>query len=618
MWRPKIGFLVLLLIAASGMAFGQVTEKKLIQFGWDVKGISETAEKIGQWQDMPFDGITLSSKVCYTFYTKDVTEEEVAKDVEIMKSIKWGKFTDNFFKLYAADNVDWFDDALWSGDSFILRNAAWCARLARAGGCKGLMFDPEFNYWGRPHPPWKYEAQARKDEKSFAEFEQIVRKRGAQYMDTIEREFPNPVILTLFWGSMGALQKAASEPDLDKRRSLLQELNPYYSLLNAFMTGMLEGADPGTIIVDGNESSYYWNEPLHYYRSYHNIHQIAQQLIPPELRAKYRAQVQCGHAIYADYLCNTRSIHTSSTYLTPEERAKWVESNVYWALKTSDRYVWWYNEGLTFRKASGMVVEERNVEPGIAPAINSARRKVAEGKELGFEISDITKKGWRAYVHAENRPIEPNTARIHRLEGAAPTIDGLLDDAAWQKAALLGPFVNHLTARLKEMETSTTARMTYDDKHLYVAFRCDEPDVENLHSAKFHDESYPGPRDRVEIAIAVDEKPTAYHHIRLSPENQRWDSRTESGVEIYGKDSSWTGEYETATHKAKDCWYVEVAIPWATLGREVPEAGAKIKGNLIRRTRRRPATRLMEFMSWSLSRKDRYVEAQHFGTWVFE
>jgi len=446
MWRAKITSLAVLLVAVSGMAFGQAIEKKLIQFGWDLKGPAETAKKIGLWQDMPFDGITVRSKVCYTFYTKNVTEEEIAKEVEIMKSIKWGKFTDNFMYVTAADNVDWFDDALWSGDSFILRNAAWCARLARAGGCKGLLFDPEFNYWGRPHPPWKYETQPRKDEKSFAEFEQIVRKRGVQYIDAIEKEFPNPVILTLFWGSMRSLQKAAGEPDPDKRRNMVKNLNPYYGLLNAFMVGMLEGADPGTIIVDGNESSYYWNEPLHYYRSYHNIHQTAQQLVPPELRAKYRAQVQCGQAIYADYVCNTRPTHASSTYLTPEERAKWMESNVYWALKTSDRYVWWYNEKLSLRSD-----ELFNVWPGLAPAINSARTKVAEGKPLGFDVGKIIGKGWRAYVREENRAIEPKTAKIQRLEGEPPKIDGVLDDAAWRDAAVLGPFVNRVTARLKEM-----------------------------------------------------------------------------------------------------------------------------------------------------------------------
>jgi len=172
---------------------------------------------------------------------------------------------------------------------------------------------------------------------------------------------------------------------------------------------------------------------------------------------------------------------------------------------------------------------------------------------------------------------------------------------------------------------TTNARMMYDDEHLYVAFRCDEPDIEHVHpktaddpTGKFHEEVFPGPGDLVEIAIADDEKATTYHHIRISIVNGRWDALTKAGVEVYGKDSTWTGDYKNAVVKAADHWSVEVAIPWKTLGRKAPKAGEKIKGNLIRRTNRRFNTREMEFASWSQSRKNRYVEAKHFGTWVFE
>ena len=137
-------------------------------------------------------------------------------------------------------------------------------------------------------------------------------------------------------------------------------------------------------------------------------------------------------------------------------------------------------------------------------------------------------------------------------------------------------------------------------------------------TGKFHDDIYPNPSDKVEIAIAVDDPTMAYYHIRLSIINGRWDSLTKAGVEIYGKDSTWTGECQTAVVKAADHWSVEVAIPWKTLGRKAPQAGEKIKGNLMRRTNRRFNTREMEFASWSQSRKNRYVEAKHFGTWVFE
>jgi len=598
-----------LIVAASALCEAQVLEKKLIQFGWDIARPGVIAENIEKYQAAPFDGITIVSNVSYTFYFKDITEDSIAAEEEILKNIKWGKFTDNFFKIYAADNVDWFDDALWGDDSFILRNVRWCARLARAGRCKGLMFDPEFVYWGRPHCPWKYEWQKRKDEKSFAEFEEIVRKRGGQVMDAIEAEFPNPVLFTLFWGSYSEFLRAGDEFDPVNRENILKK--NYYGLLNAFMVGMLEAADPDTVIVDGNEGSYYYATPLHFYMGYHNILQEGLRLIPPELHRKYRAQVRCGQAVYADVLCNTRGVHTFSTYMTPEERAKHVENNVYWALKTSDRYVWWYNEKLS-------LLRNRNVEPGIIPAIESAKRKVAEGKPLGFDVIPIREKAAVGYRRAEHRPIEPKTAHIPGLRGEAPKIDGKLDDPAWQGAAVLGPFLNFATARVKEVETTTTARMTYDDSRLYISFRCDEPAMENLHSAEFPDEQLTWPGDVVEIAIAADDAATTYYHIRLNIRNERWDSLTKSGREVYGLDSSWTGQYETAVHKDDDHWSVEVAIPWASLGRRAPKPGEKIKGNLMRRTSRRVKTWEMEFVSWSECRRARYVESEHFGTWVFE
>ena len=599
---------IMLSAACSAVSFGKTNDKKLVQFGWDILGVSQLAEKIDEYQAAPFDGITVNSQVSYTFYSKNITEEAIAKEAEILKNINWGKFTDNFFMLYAADSVDWFDDAMWDDDSFILRNVGWCARLAEAGGCKGVMFDAEFVYWGQPGNPWKYEWQKRHKEKTFAEYEAIVRKRGGQVMDRIEKEFPNPIFFTLFWGSYSEFIKAGKEFDPINRENMLNK--QYYGLLNAFMVGMLEAADPGTVIIDGNEGAYYNVTPLHFYESYHNIHQSSLELIPPELHNKYRAQVRCGQAVYADTLCNTREMHNMSTYLTPAERAKHVENNVYWAMKTSDRYVWWYNEKLS-------LLRNKRVDREIAPAIESAKKKLAENKPLGFDVMEIRTKGINAFRQAENQPIEPKTANVSRLAGRAPKIDGTFDDSVWKNAAKLGPFPNHLTARVKELETTTTSQMTYDDENLYIAFYCGEPEMETLHSAKFTDEAMAWPGDVVEFAIAVDGAATAYYHVKVNTRNERWDSKTGTGVEVYGEDSDWTGNYTTAVQKGKDHWAVEMAIPWASLNRKGPKPGDKIKGNLMRRTKRRVGPWESEFITWSQSRRSRYVEAENFGTWIF-
>ena len=262
------GLAIAVLVAAvSAASDAQTLPKKLVKLGWDLKQPGYVETNIREMEKRPFDGIFIRPTFGHTFYMRDMAEKDAAAEIEAMGRIEWEKFTDNFIYFHCDDNVDWFDDELWGEDSPFLRNIGWCAKAARVGRCVGLAFDPEFVYWGRPHCAWKYEYQKWKGQKSFAEYEEMVRKRGAQYMDRIEEEFPNPVILTLFWTSMTRFQEAAVEADLEKREAILKE--DYYGLLPAFMVGMLEAADPGTIIVDGNEGSYYYNEELHYLRSYH-------------------------------------------------------------------------------------------------------------------------------------------------------------------------------------------------------------------------------------------------------------------------------------------------------------------------------------------------------------
>ena len=169
-------------------ASGAEGEKKLVNFGWDMISPSQMAERIGDLQHLPFDGFTVrQTNYCYTFYSKSVHEEGVRGEEEAMSRIKWGKFTDNFMYMVTGDNVDWFDDAAWADDGFILKNVRAIARIGKAGGCKGILFDPEFVYWGQPNgDPWKYRTQASRNKKTVAEYRAMVRKRGVQFIDAIE------------------------------------------------------------------------------------------------------------------------------------------------------------------------------------------------------------------------------------------------------------------------------------------------------------------------------------------------------------------------------------------------------------------------------------------------
>jgi len=351
------------------------SDKKLVYFGWDSKMPQATSDMIDDIQHLPFDGLTIVLNASHTFYyTNDpcgagvVMPDSIPGNSDILANMEWGRFTNNFMKMNAGLLIDWFDDAIWHE---VLTNVRGIAKIAAAGGCVGVLFDPEFVYWYTPGSMWQYKpdpghpeygpGQKWQDSKTFEEYEAKVRQRGAQFIDTIERYMPNPVFMTLFWGSLLRERDFRTETD-------------YYGLLNAFMLGILEGADPHTRIVDGDERAYYYASSQAYLDGYNivkgddtpadnNNLDNTLDMVPPDLHSKYQDQVEYGSAIFSNV--------TSTAY--------WMEFRTFWALDTSDQYVWFYAEDpIRYMDGGG-------IDPTMPPAIERAKAKVDAGKRLGFD-----------------------------------------------------------------------------------------------------------------------------------------------------------------------------------------------------------------------------------------
>ena len=609
--RAWIVGIVLTGFAASGAS--GAPQKKLIHFGWDMHSPAALAKKTGALQHLPFDGLTVRAiNFSNAFLFNAPSEAAVAENVEAMSKIKWGKFTDNFMYLapgYGLGALDWFDDKAWANDGYILRNVRALARMGQAGKCKGILFDPEAG----GHLLWEFEKQPRRDEKGIAAMRAMVRQRGVQVVNAIESEMPDPVFLTLFWGdsytAVARIAEAKTPEEIDK---IVAEAD--YGLLNDFMLGILEGAGRGTMIVDGNEHSYFTKDFAGYESARQFIHETMQGAVPKDQRSKYRAQVRAGHAIYADIHSNTREQAYASTFMTPAERAQAIEWVVYQALRSSDKYVWFYNQRCQY-------LNNLNVAPEMPPAIERARRKVANNEEIGFDMAPIWEKAGKEYNRVVRGSIEPLKAEIPRAAGR-PKIDGRLDEAMWKKASELGPFRN-IRRAVNPLQARTMAYMAYDETNLYIGTRCEDPAMDKLrvdNIEKTEGEVY-GAGNLIQVAIGTDERASKYYYLTIGYDNQRWDALTERGDhpdEINGKNSSWDGKYEHATHVGKTYWSVEMAIPWKTLGRQAPEAGEKIKGNFRLCAGERPPMNLPEWSSWSDMRMSRTMEAKHFGTWEFQ
>ncbi|MBM4049978.1 MAG: hypothetical protein FJ279_33190, partial [Planctomycetes bacterium] len=228
-----------------------------------------------------------------------------------------------------------------------------------------------------------------------------------------------------------------------------------------------------------------------------------------------------------------------------------------------------------------------HLPPLYVEAIRSARAKVEQNAGLGFEsrgLFDAVKA--RA---AEKRP----TARVARLaQGAAPVIDGKLDDAAWQETPPLSPFIPMLAWR-QEVQMATQARIRYDEAALYVAFQCQEDRPHGLVARTAENDDYFLLKDdHVQILIAAPGKDnaTVIYRFVLNTKNVTYDAlcrenpdkktrdRDPFVLDLKGFNSGW----KCAAQVHADSWTAEAMIPWNALKMPSPSPGAKLSLNLGR------------------------------------
>jgi len=197
------------------------------------------------------------------------------------------------------------------------------------------------------------------------------------------------MIETAQFFQFGLYDAILDEPDSKVLQKKLSQ--QWMVLLPAFYIGILEGAAPGTILIDGNESAYYYESPERFYRAYHTIRHRALNLVPKELRKKYNAQVQAGMALYIDQAMAKRTTQTTSHFMEPAEQLKFFEHNVYYALTTTDEYVWCYSERMNWWSTSE-TAKYPGLPEGVKASFLSARKKYERGAPLGFDIKEMIDK----------------------------------------------------------------------------------------------------------------------------------------------------------------------------------------------------------------------------------
>lgn len=348
----------LALLAATAAAAGPfqpaTAGKKLIEYGWDCPNTAYVRQHIRQMEARPFDGVviqvtsTLEPRLGGTegtlgwrvFSPRRLERLEWEHALADLQATPFTSFTDNFIQMISMPGIDWFDPE-WGA---VADNAAVLARIARLGGCVGLMFDPE-QYGPQAIWSWSRLTEAQRQQRSREEYVAQVRQRGQELMRAVDREFGGIRILCLFGPALS--------------------LGADYELLAPFLEGMACVASAGTQIIDGYEQSYAYRTGAAFAEGRRTMQVDSRRLFAQE--AVFDRVLRAGFGLWLDYASGQRGGWFPAEPERNHFRPDTWQTAVHHALAHADEYVWVYSERLNWW-------DEGSAGPAYEAAQRSARQ----------------------------------------------------------------------------------------------------------------------------------------------------------------------------------------------------------------------------------------------------
>jgi hypothetical protein len=310
-------------------------EKKVVEYGWDCPNTAYLRAHFVAMEKHPFDGLVIQVTKAreprlggnkdtlgfLAFGKYRLQSQDYLHAIEDLQATKFARFTDNFIQVISLPGIDWFDPE-WDA---VAHNATILARIAKRGGCVGLMFDAEEyqqKMWTSSALP-ELQRAGRSKEQLAAK----VRQRGAEFMRAINGEFPEVKIL-LAWGPATSLRD-----------------NGRYDLLAPFVDGMAAVATPSTQLIDGYEQAYGYKDRVNFEKGRTEMKVKSRELF--KNKAAFDRIVRSGFGLWLDYN-SARKPWGMSDFSTHHFSPDQFENAVRSALDVSDRYVWIYSERLNW------------------------------------------------------------------------------------------------------------------------------------------------------------------------------------------------------------------------------------------------------------------------------
>lgn len=147
----------------------------------------------------------------------------------------------------------------------------------------------------------------------------------------------------------------------------------------------------------------------------------------------------------------------------------------------------------------------------------------------------------------------------HRIKAGTVTLDGRLDEDAWELAETGWGFRQADPERFQPASVPSTFKVLYDDDALYIGMACWEDDMTNV-------ASYLSRRDEIQasdiVSIYLDpyQDRTTGYNFRVNPEGVQQDAYL---FDNGNRDENWNAVWEAEVWKDEKGWYVEIRIPFS-------------------------------------------------------
>ena len=200
--------------------------------------------------------------------------------------------------------------------------------------------------------------------------------------------------------------------------------------------------------------------------------------------------------------------------------------------------------------------------------------QTALGADVNPSASKPTDLPTAEETHADKRPapaqlkLSQQAGHIARLDGAKITIDGFVNETAWEQIESFDQFTVLNPDTLQPARHQTQTRVFYDDSGLYVAALMKQPVETLVERLSARDEDIN--RDGFSLMLDTSGEGLYGYIFGLNLGGTKQDGKlAPESVMSYEWDGAWRGETQTLA----DGWSAELFIPWSILS--MPESDAQ-------------------------------------------